>query len=146
MIRYLLPEEGEFYKVNLHCHTNLSDGHHSPEEIKAAYLKEGYSAVCFTDHEVLLDQSALCDADFIALHGYEVAIKQDITRGTGHFQKVYHFNMIAKDQKNLKMPRFFRENPSCPGNARHWMDKQTRIIRTCLKWQNFGAFRLVEGL
>ena len=24
--------------------------------------------------------------------------------------------------------------------------KQTRAIRTCLKWHNFGAFRLVEGL
>jgi hypothetical protein len=28
--------------------------------------------------------------------------------------------MIAKDPKNLKMPRFFRENPSYPGNGRKW--------------------------
>ncbi len=27
-------------------------------------------------------------------------------------------------------------------DRRYWKDKQTRIIRICLKWQNFGAFRL----
>jgi hypothetical protein len=118
----MLPEKGRFYKVNLHCHTNISDGHGTPEEVKAHYKALGYSAVCFTDHEVLLDHSALCDEDFIALHGYEVAIKQDVNRRTGWFMPVYHFNMIAKDPKNLRMPRFFRENPSYPGNGRKWME------------------------
>lgn len=126
----LIPERGHFYKTNLHCHTNISDGTRSPEEVKAYYKSHGYSAVCFTDHEVLLDQSALCDEDFIALHGYEVAIKQDVSRHTGWFMPVYHFNMIAKDQKNLTMPRFFRDNPSYPGNARQWMEKYARYDET----------------
>jgi len=38
MKRYLLPEAGEFYKANLHCHTNVSDGKFSPEEVKAMYV------------------------------------------------------------------------------------------------------------
>ena len=37
MKRFLLPESGTFYKANLHCHTNLSDGHLTPEEIKRIY-------------------------------------------------------------------------------------------------------------
>ena len=121
-MKELLPESGRFYKVNPHCHTNISDGQDTPEEVKKVYKAMGYSAVCFTDHEVLIDHSALCDEEFIALHGYEVAIKQDVSRRTGWFMPVYHFNMIAKDPKNLKMPRFFRENPSYPGNGRKWME------------------------
>ena len=50
----LIPEQGKFYKVNMHCHTNISDGKRSPEEVKEFYKKAGYSAVCFTDHEVLV--------------------------------------------------------------------------------------------
>ena len=118
----LIPESGKFYKVNLHCHTNISDGVDSREAVKDFYKANGYSAVCFTDHEVLLSHKDLCDEDFIALHGYEVAIKQDIHQHTGWFMPVYHFNMIAKDPDNLKMPRFFRDNPSYPGNGRKWME------------------------
>lgn len=72
----LIPEKGQFYKTNLHCHTNISDGTRTPEEVKSFYKAHGYSAVCFTDHEVLMDQSALCDADFVALHGYEVGLRR----------------------------------------------------------------------
>ena len=46
MRKYLLPETGSFYKANLHCHTVLSDGNKTPEEVKEAYQKLGYSIVC----------------------------------------------------------------------------------------------------
>jgi hypothetical protein len=107
----------------MHCHTNISDGALSPEEVKEIYRSKGYSAVCFTDHEVLIDQSHLCDENFVALHGYEIAIKKDPFHHTGAFMPVYHFNFIAEDQKNLKMPRFYLNNPSFPGNAKSWVDK-----------------------
>ena len=42
MRKYLLPKEGKFYKANLHCHTNLSDGDFTPEEIKEMYLRAYY--------------------------------------------------------------------------------------------------------
>ena len=35
MKQYLLPPTGTFYKVNMHCHTTISDGSFTPEEIKA---------------------------------------------------------------------------------------------------------------
>lgn len=119
----LLPEQGQFYKVNLHCHTNISDGTRSPEEVKEFYKRHGYSAACFTDHEVLIPHKDLCDDDFIALHGYEVAVKQDLHKHTGWFQPVYHFNLIAKTQDNVCMPKFFLNNPMNVGNARTWLAK-----------------------
>ena len=41
MRRYLLPEEGNYYKTNLHTHSNYSDGGLSPEEIKEYYVAHG---------------------------------------------------------------------------------------------------------
>ena len=38
MKKYLLPESGNFYKANLHCHTTVSDGSMTPEEVKAHYM------------------------------------------------------------------------------------------------------------
>ena len=123
MKTYLLPSGGNFYKANLHCHTNISDGAMSPEEVKKHYKAMGYSAVCYTDHEVLIGHKDLCDDEFIALHGYEAAIKQDPTKHTSYFMPVYHFNMIAEKQDNLVMPRCYVDNPSMPGNARSWFEK-----------------------
>ena len=54
MKTYLLPKEGNFYKANLHCHTTVSDGKRTPEEIKELYMRNGYSIVAYTDHEVLI--------------------------------------------------------------------------------------------
>ena len=44
MRKYLLPESGNFYKVNMHNHTTNSDGEHTPEQIKEIYKSLGYSA------------------------------------------------------------------------------------------------------
>lgn len=71
MRQYLLPETGRFYKANLHCHSILSDGAMTPEEIKSAYLKKGYSVVAYTDHEILFPQNHLTDEHFVALNGVE---------------------------------------------------------------------------
>ena len=39
MKKYLLPEKGNFYKANLHAHTNMSDGRDTPEEVKEIFKK-----------------------------------------------------------------------------------------------------------
>ena len=123
MKHYYLPKEGNFYKVNFHCHTTVSDGKHTPAEIKEIYRSMGYDAVCYTDHEVLVGHENLCDEHFIALHGYEVCVKQNLEAHTGDFQPVYHFNLIAKKQSMRKMPRFFLANPSMPGHSAEWLKK-----------------------
>ena len=49
---YLLPEEGNLYKANLHCHSTVSDGRFTPEELKRMYMERGYHAIAYTDHRV----------------------------------------------------------------------------------------------
>ena len=51
MVRNLLKDgEGRFFRGNLHCHSNRSDGLLEPEGIVAAYRHAGYDFVCLSDH------------------------------------------------------------------------------------------------
>ena len=74
MRKYLLPEKGEFYKANLHCHSTYSDGNWTPEEIKERYMKEGYSVVAYTDHNFFTSHNNLTDSNFVALNGIEYGV------------------------------------------------------------------------
>ena len=108
MKKYLLPQEGRFYKVNMHSHTSLSDGKTTPEETKEAYKAMGYSAVAFTEHNWSFDVSYLNDEDFVAIRSYEYDIQNNhkqLVEGIvspNHLEHV-HLNFFAKDPKNDKV-------------------------------------------
>ena len=113
MKQYLLPETGSFYKVNLHAHTVISDGRLTPEEVKEIFKAHGYSAVAFTDHEIMLDHSDLSDENFIALTGYEYgfdlskrnpvsAVYEGAVKTHEHTPKV-HLNLYSKDPHDIRM-------------------------------------------
>ena len=96
MKTYLIDPKLKWYKANLHCHTTNSDGHFTPEEIKKIYLEHGYSIVAFTDHEVIFDNSYLCDDKFIAITSTEYSINEI---GPSSFRdvRVVHLNLFSKD-------------------------------------------------
>jgi len=52
MVQDLLKngEEGRFYRGNLHCHSDRSDGLVEPEEVVAAYRGASYDFLCLSDH------------------------------------------------------------------------------------------------
>jgi len=84
------------YKANMHCHTVLSDGRCTPEEIKEIYRAKGYNIVAFTDHDILKAHSYLNDDNFLALNACEVAINQTRTEGkTWDRTSTYHLNLYA---------------------------------------------------
>ena len=127
MKKYLLPENGQFYKAALHCHSTVSDGALSPEEIKRRYMALGYSAVAFTDHDILIPHNELSDDQFIALNGYEATVKEEGPYlHTGAHMRVHHLCMIAKtaDRTASVMfdPRYVRV-----GNASHFLPFATYI-------------------
>ena len=102
MRHYLIPSEGKFFKVNLHVHTNVSDGSMTPEKVKEIYKANGYSAVAFTDHQIMLPHPELNDEDFIAITGAEIA------RNKGDYMLLpsTHFNVYAKDPNAEVFPFF----------------------------------------
>ena len=105
----LLPEGG-YYKANLHCHTTISDGEFTPEEIKAAYQKEGYSIVAYTDHDRYRWHKELDGPDFLALAAYETEVTECST-GPNCWPdlKTYHLNLFDTDptqyQQKAASPR-----------------------------------------
>lgn len=107
MKKYLLPQNGTFYKANLHAHTNMSDGRDTPEEVKEIFKKMGYSIVAYTDHDVFVDRSHLCDETFLALNGMEVETNGEIRSGWIN-QDTCHLNFIALKQDNLICPCYHR--------------------------------------
>lgn len=104
MRKYLLPENGKFYKANLHCHSTVSDGRWTPEEVKENYKAKGYSVVAYTDHAAFVPHNELSDDSFIALNGYEL----DISEGKieGRSSKTCHICFVATD-KDRTVQRIF---------------------------------------
>lgn len=109
MRKYLLPQEGTFYKANLHCHTCLSDGKMTPEQVKEAYVKRGYQIVAFTDHDVLIPHDDLRDEHFLPLNGCEIEVNRpgpDIWP----IMTTMHMNCIAIEPDNHYQVCYHRSN------------------------------------
>ena len=107
MKKYLLPENGTYYKANLHMHTVVSDGRMTPEETKELFLKNGYSIVAFTDHDVIAPHHDLTDENFLALTSFETYFNTELFGVMDYgFVQTYHLNFLAKDPDNVVCPAF----------------------------------------
>ena len=113
MKKYLLPNDVNWYRANMHCHTTVSDGHYSPEEIKKAYKEMGYSIVAYTDHEIIRTHNDLTDDEFLAITSSEFSINDckpcfEIPEGEymdgWKSKKVIHLGIYAKDKNNMFHP------------------------------------------
>ena len=102
MKKILLDKNKNFYRGNMHCHSTLSDGYFTPEELKEMYKSRGYSFLAITDHEHFNNNSYLDDEDFITLTSAEFAIKEFPAESTlvNRSMKVCHLNLYAKRQDN----------------------------------------------
>lgn len=121
MKKYLLPENGNFYKANLHCHSTFSDGAWTPEELKEKYMRHGYSIIAFTDHRTLHSQSHLTDDSFLALDGYEIDVTEQETNANG-YRKTCHFCLIAVNE-NTPHVDFGDEDTYTPENISRIMNE-----------------------
>ena len=107
----LISKDKKQYKANLHCHSVISDGSLTPEELKEAYKAHGYSVLAITDHEYPNDHTALSDSDFLMLTGYEAYIRPDSKAKTRPFKPEIHINLFAKDPHNTLFIGF--SDPYC---------------------------------
>ncbi len=126
MRKYLLPQEGKFYKANLHMHTTVSDGQMTPEEVKEAYVKRGYSIVAYTDHEVLVPHNELADETFLPITSYEAATNQYIYKDF-EFEKTYHLNLYSLDKDKSVSPVFAMER-LWPPHSISYMSEEAKQV------------------
>lgn len=111
MKKYLLPENSNSYKANLHTHSTFSDGGLTPEEIKEHYKAHGYSIISYTDHDVFIPHNELTDDEFLVLNGYELDVNQaasDISPITKNM-KTCHMCLIAIDSDKVTPVCWHRE-------------------------------------
>ena len=105
MKRWLLSENGNFYKACLHLHTTLSDGDFTPEEVKQKYRDAGYSILAFTDHDVFIPHNDFSDENFLAINSHEIEVSEYLFK-PNRYQKTYHLNFYAKDRNATLTPVF----------------------------------------
>lgn len=65
------PEGGQWLRGILHCHSTVTDGSFSPEELVRIYKEAGYSFLTISDHNILKLHKQLEDEDFVLLSGLE---------------------------------------------------------------------------
>lgn len=94
----LLPKNVQYYKANLHCHTTLSDGALTPEQVKELYGQKGYQVIAFTDHRVYVNHKELNDENFLAIAAMETDINEFGSFGQDFDRiKTYHINWYDMD-------------------------------------------------
>lgn len=121
MKKYLLPREGKFYKANMHCHTNISDGKMTPEEVKTTYKKNGYSIVAYTDHEIMMPHYELRDEEFLPITAYEVQLR-DWNRNPRHI-KLYHMNLYSPDPERYLSKTYCKKAAWWGNIVNHFTDE-----------------------
>lgn len=90
----IFPENGQFYKGNLHSHTTNSDGHLTPEEAVALFKSQGYHFLCLSEHDRYTDYRAQFNTDdFIILPGLEASANL-ADSASGQRLKTHHMHGI----------------------------------------------------
>lgn len=120
MKKYLFKNDQNLYKANLHCHTNVSDGDCTPEEIKEIYKQEGYSVVAYTDHDIMVAHPDLRDDKFLPLTGFEVELDQKVEGKDWQNSKTCHICFVALDEDKDVMP-FRLDELYIWGNAQNYV-------------------------
>lgn len=100
---YLISPQKKQYKANLHCHSVISDGKKTPQELKDMYKSHGYAVLSITDHETPHDHSCLNDEDFITITGYEAYIRPNAENRSDVYEEEIHMNLFARDPHNTAM-------------------------------------------
>ena len=113
MRKYIINPNLNWYRANMHCHSTVSDGYFTPEEIKKVYMDMGYSIVAFSDHELIRDHSYLSDENFLAITSSEFSIDDnkpsfDLPNRDNSeewcVRKVMHLGVYSKDPHNIFHP------------------------------------------
>ena len=108
MRKYLLPNSGNYYKANLHCHTTNSDGRLTPEQVKERYVSQGHSVIAHTDHDIMIPHPELKDDNFLPLTGYEMEFTEP-QPADGSAKRTAHICLIAPTEKDTKQVCWHRE-------------------------------------
>ncbi len=122
MRKYLLPKEGAFYKANLHCHSRISDGFGTPEQLRDLYKSKGYSVLAITDHDIFIPHHELTEDDFLMLSGFEMTINQNGKYPADRNTKCCHLCFIA-GKREIDIQPMWNPRYAFIGHAKEYHDR-----------------------
>lgn len=101
--KFLIPDKGNWYKANLHCHSTVSDGIFTPEQIKDLYKSHGYNIIAYSDHNSLTPHPELKDSDFLPITAMEPGISCEVNwpienNINCYSKQTYHLNFYSKKE------------------------------------------------
>ncbi len=96
---FLEDENAVWLKGNLHSHSTNSDGKLTPDALIKGYRDRGYDFYSITEHDKLIDYTALAGNSILMIPGMELS-----TALSGRKVKDGHFGFIQK-RKNGSMPQ-----------------------------------------
>lgn len=126
MRKYLLPENGTFYKANLHSHTTFSDGRLTPEEDKEAYRSRGYQILAITDHRVYHDHRDLDEETFLTIPAVEMDINEVSPERLRPTDRTYHINFYDTDPDYMKEEKAKDLHPECRYGDKDYINSYIR--------------------
>jgi hypothetical protein len=98
--RSTFTREGQWYKGNLHCHSTLSDGRLTLDELVREYRARGYHFLATSEHNVFTDAERMNSGDFILLPAIESNFKLP-----DEDYRCMHLNIFAGTDEMLRRAR-----------------------------------------
>jgi len=100
--------KGNWYKGNLHTHTNNSDGELSLEEVLEGYRKHNYDFLAITDHNKVTEVEEYSRKDFLLLPGIEIDVDKSSLETPYHLvginiEKEVEVSPEVKTRQQLKV-------------------------------------------
>ena len=90
--------EGEYYKAQLHSHTNRSDGKLEPSELIKSYKEKGFNYLAITDHNKITIDKSFDDDNFITIPGEEKTIINPFWPLGRHLNRIFVKDKISKNK------------------------------------------------
>jgi PHP domain len=81
--------DGRFFRGDLHCHSNRSDGVREPQEVVAAYREAGYDFIVLSDHFEADYGWRITDTRHLRSDGFTTIIGAELSSAGWRERKVY---------------------------------------------------------
>lgn len=86
---------GQFWRGNLHTHSNLSDGALPPEEVCARYRDAGYDFIALTDHLVGIYNYPIADTSAFRSDGFTTILGAEAHSGAIENGEIWHILTVG---------------------------------------------------
>ena len=96
MARDLLTnDDGRFWRGNLHCHSDCSDGLRPPSEVAAAYRDAGYDFIALSDHFEERYGWRITDTRDLRTNGFTTILAAELSSGPWDARTAYWVSAVG---------------------------------------------------